>query len=284
MTKNISKSIRDRLMNISKSQKVTFQMIATRYFYERLLYRLSQSDYRQNFYLKGGALLYATQKEIARPTLDIDFLGIKIKNDMAHLKNVFTELCLIESNDGVLFDTDSITIGEIMEGNSYKGIRISILAKLDTIKQHLRVDVGFGDTIIPSEVALDYPSLIDTDKPISIIAYSLESVVAEKFNAMIEHGELNSRYKDFYDIYIILSNNTFDADSLSDAVLSTFKNRETPYDSNHSLFRADFATNSLRQDGWDKFLKKIECSEDIKFIDTINVVTTYLKPIYEKLK
>lgn len=284
MTKNRSKSIRDRLMNISKSQRVAFQMVATRYFYERLLYRLSQSDYRKNFYLKGGALLYATQKEIARPTLDIDFLGVKIKNDMTHLKKVFTELCMIECNDGVIFNTDSITAGEIMEGNSYKGIRVSILATLDTIKQNLKVDIGFGDTIIPNEVILEYPSLIETDKPISIMAYSLESVIAEKFNAMIEHGELNSRYKDFYDIYIIMNNNTFEADTLSDAVLSTFKNRETLYDSNHSLFREDFAANPLRQDGWANFLKKIDCNEDIKFIDTISIVKSYLKPIYEKLK
>ncbi len=284
MKKNIGKSTRDKLMNISKVQKTTFQIVATRYFYERLLYRLSKSDYRENFYLKGGALLYATQKDIARPTLDIDFLGIKIKNDIAHLKNVFIELCSLEYEDGVSFDTQTITVGEIMEGNSYKGIRVSVLAKLDSIKQHLRIDIGFGDTVVPREVELEYPTLIDVEKPISIIAYSLESVIAEKFNAMIEHGELNSRYKDFYDIYIIMRNNTIDMTSLSDAVLSTFKNRETRYDDNHSLFKEEFATDPVRQDQWAKFLKKIDCAEDIKFMDTINIVSSYLKPIYEKLK
>lgn len=285
MKKNIGKSIRDRLMNISKAQKTAFQIVSIRYFYERLLYRLSLSDYREKFYLKGGALLYATQKDIARPTLDIDFLGVNIKNDLAHIKNVFTELCLLECiDDGVFFDIESITTTQIMEGNNYKGIKVSLFASLDTIKQPMRIDIGFGDTIVPSEVELEYPMLLNTQQHISIIAYSLESVIAEKFHAMIEHGELNSRYKDFYDIFIILKNNNIDSLSLSDAIISTFKNRNTDYNNDHPLFTEEFFSDRIRQGHWAKFLKKINWAEILDFKEVVTTITTHLKPIYEKLK
>lgn len=186
-----------------------------RYLYERLLYRLSASDYRDKFYLKGGALLYALEKEFPRPTLDIDFLGIKIKNDLAHIKNVFTEICSVAcDNDGVSFDIDSITTEDITEGRDYKGIKVTLVACLDTIKQVMKMDIGFGDVVTPQPLELSYPSLMDELPQATIMAYSLESVVAEKFQAMIELSEVNSRYKDFYDVYKILRNQPLNMDSI----------------------------------------------------------------------
>lgn len=286
MINNIGKSVRAKLLNVTKQQNSQFQIVLIRYVYERLLYRLSLSDYRENFYLKGGALLYATQKDIARPTLDIDFLGVKIKNDLAHIKNVFTEICSINCNtdDGVVFDTVSITTEQITEGKDYSGVRVSIGVSLDTTRQRMKIDIGFGDTVVPSEVELSYPTLIDVKQTISILAYSLESVVAEKFHAMVDLSVINSRYKDFYDIYIILQNNDIDMESLTEAILSTFRNRKSDYIKNHILFTDDFVSDEIRQSHWLKFLKKIDFKEQLPFRTVMEVITERLQPIYEKLK
>ena len=119
---------------------------------------------------------------------------------------------------------------------------------------------------------------------VNIFAYSLESVVAEKFNAMIDRAEKNSRYKDFYDVYRILINKRVDMAILAEAIISTFKNRETIFIENHTLFTEDFAKDEIRTTLWNSFLRKIKTKEEIEFTEVINVITTYLKPIYEKLK
>ncbi len=148
----------------------------------------------------------------------------------------------------------------------------------------MKIDIGFGDTIVPSEVELKYPTLIDDSKEISIIAYSLESVIAEKFHAMVELAEINSRYKDFYDIYIILQNNDINMKSLTEAIISTFQNRNSLYVENNTVFTDDFVHDEKRLMHWSKFLKKIKCKEEIPFEEVMNTIAEKLKPIYEKLK
>ena len=285
MKKEIAKSVRAKLLNITKRNNLVFQTVVTRYIYERLLYRLSISDYKDKFYLKGGTLLYAVEQELARPTLDVDFLGVKVKNDLVNIKNIFSEICSQRcESDGVIFDCDSISAGQIAEDAKYKGVRITVTAHLDTIKQPMKMDVGFGDTIVPSAVELSYPCFMDELPDVNIFAYSLESVVAEKFNAMIDRAEKNSRYKDFYDVYRILINKRVDMAILAEAIISTFKNRETIFIENHTLFTEDFAKDEIRTTLWNSFLRKIKTKEEIEFTEVINVITTYLKPIYEKLK
>jgi len=145
--KQIAKSIRQRLLNMAHQKQIDYNLLLIRYFHERFLYRLSISPYRNSFYLKGGALLYALETQFLRPTIDIDLLGIKIKNDQENLLKIFTEICKIEFlEDGIVFDFNSIKTVEINAIKKYQGIRISLLAYLDTIKQRLQIDVGFGDT------------------------------------------------------------------------------------------------------------------------------------------
>lgn len=284
MKKDIAKSVKVKLQNIARRDNLIFQTVITRYLYERLLYRLSISDYREKFYLKGGALLYAIEKEHARPTLDIDFLGIKIKNDLAHIKNVFIEVCSIDcDSDGVVFDTATIDTEHIAEGNNYKGVKVAVTVHLDSIKQSMRMDIGFGDTVVPRAMELAYPCFM-TDLPeVNILAYSLESVVAEKFNAMIELAESNSRYKDFYDIYRIISSGNIDKTILSEAIISTFNNRKTHFHKNHSLFTNDFAMDKARKLQWNRFLVKIKTKESIEFESVMSIIKDTLQPIYEKL-
>jgi predicted nucleotidyltransferase component of viral defense system len=283
MTKEIAKSIKAKLLNIAKSKNTNYQQLLIRYLYERLLYRLSVSQYKEKFCLKGGALLYAFEKDLPRPTLDIDFLGLKIYNDIETIKNVFTEVLAITCNDGIVFNTSNIKAEEINENNSYHGVKVTFEAKLDSIRQIMHMDIGFGDVIIPTAQELSYPVLLEELPVPQIMAYSLESVVAEKFQAMIELSEVNSRYKDFYDVYKILTSQNLNAEVLDEAVKATFVNRSTSYQGNHPLFSESFAKDESRNTQWKRFLKKIKQDKELKFEDVMKLIRMKLLPIFEKL-
>jgi predicted nucleotidyltransferase component of viral defense system len=283
MTKDIAKSMKAKLLNIAKSKNINYQQLIIRYLYERLLYRLSVSRYKNKFCLKGGALLYAFEKDFPRPTLDIDFLGIKIKNDIVTIKSVFHEILAISYSDGIQFDISTINAEEINESDTYQGIRVTFTANLDSIRQPMRMDIGFGDVVIPTAQNLIYPVLMDEFPAPEILAYSLESVVAEKFQAMIELSEVNSRYKDFYDVYKILSAQQFNNTVLSEAIHATFNNRETSYQEDHPLFTESFVKDEYRNMQWKRFLKKIKQEEGLEFEDVMKLITLRLYPIYETL-
>jgi predicted nucleotidyltransferase component of viral defense system len=285
MIKDIAKSIKARLFNLAKKERLDYQLLVIRYLYERLLYRLSISDYRDKFYLKGGVLLYAFEKEYSRPTLDIDFLGVKIKNDMVHIKNVFIEICSMPcEEDGVDFDINTITTEEITKQKDYTGIRLSFVAHLDSIRQLMKMDTGFGDVVMPSPLIISYPALMEELPQATVFAYSLESVVAEKFQAMIELSEVNSRYKDFYDVYKILKNQKLTDDALSAAIHATFQNRNTVYLESHPLFTKEFATDEERNKNWMRFLKKIKQDNDLSFETVISLIVLRLEPVYKTMK
>lgn len=195
-----------RLKNLAIKEGKQFDYYIMLYFIERLLFRLSISDYSDTFVLKGGLLLYTILDENARATKDIDMLAKDTANQLDSIKMVFSEICIITVDDGVNFDSDSIEVDRIKEDADYEGVRVKILAKLDNTKKILQLDIGFGDVIVPGAKEIEYPSLLEMEKP-KIKAYSLESVIAEKFEAMVFLGDFNSRMKDFYDIYSICKKN-----------------------------------------------------------------------------
>lgn len=283
--KNKAKSLRTKLFNLSKKEQLNYQMLIIRYVHERLLYRLSISEYKTKFYLKGGALLYATEQQDARPTLDIDFLGDCINNDKICIHKAFTDICsIICTEDGLTFDVTSIQIGEINENHVYQGIRISVTAYFDTIRQPLYMDIGFGDVITPKANEIAYPILLAELPPVNILAYSLETVVAEKFQAMIELAEANSRLKDFYDVYRILIQHQTNEATLTQAIKATFTNRNTAYFEEHILFSNAFVQDKERQMSWKRFLKKIKQNDDIPFDTIMDVIKQNLFPVWEQLK
>lgn len=282
--KDYGKSIKAKLLNLSKAERLPYQPLLIRYVQERLLYRLAQSKYKHRFYLKGGALLYAHEQFKARPTLDIDFLGNSIANDKKIIEEAFSEICGIScEKDGIRFDTDTIETEEINENRVYKGIRLHVIARLDTARQKITMDIGFGDVITPNPQELEYPLLLDDLPPVNIMAYSLETVVAEKFQAMIELSENNSRMKDFYDLYTLLYDKTIDDVLLEKAIHATLKNRETVYEENHPLFSDDFSTNPRFQMLWKGFMKKIGKTEP-DFETVIHLTKEKLFPFWEKYK
>jgi len=277
------KSIRAVLMNLSNEKKLPFQQIITRYLHERLLYRLSVSEYKSTFILKGGNLLYAMEGLYIRPTVDIDMLAEHVSNDKETLKDIFKDICsIVYEDDCVTFDVSNMVVSDIAEEKKYSGIRLLINAKFDTIKQVVQIDIGFGDIITPAPLFLSYPTLLDGLNPPDIMAYSKETVIAEKFEAMIQLGIFNSRMKDFYDVYILLKNNEIDNNDLQTAIFRTFKQRNIVFKENHPLFSDDFIKDPTRIFQWKHFLRKIN-APDLEFSLIVKSILKRLQPIYNEL-
>lgn len=282
--KNYGKSIRTKLLNVAKKENIFYQTILTRYFQERLLYRMSQTRYRSNFYLKGGALMYAYERFAARPTLDIDFLGNNISNEGTSIIAAFKEICSVPfEEDGVIFDVEHITAQNITEFKDYHGIRLSIPVKMDSIAQVLTMDIGFGDVVTPSPVNLDFPILLEHLPCANILAYSLETVIAEKMHAIIDLADQSSRMKDYYDLHRTLKEEKYDSEVLQEAIIHTFENRHTPYDENTMFFRKDFGINQQMEVRWKAFMRKITKATDLSFSEVVAFIQETLRPYWENI-
>lgn len=283
--KDYGKSIRSRLLNVSKNENIFYQTILTRYFQERLLYRMSLTRYKNNFYLKGGALIYAFERFAARPTLDIDFLGFNISNEGKNLVSVFQEICSVPcKEDGVVYGIEEITAQNITESQDYHGIRISVPVSMDTISQVMTMDIGFGDVITPTPVSIDYPLLLDSLPAANIMAYSIETVIAEKMHAVVDLADQNSRMKDYYDLFQILSKENYKKDVLQKAIERTFENRHTRYVSDTMFFRDDFPVNASMEIKWKAFIRKITEKTELQFSEIASYLQMTLKPYWENLK
>ena len=247
---------------------------------------MSVSRFNKQFFLKGGALMFAHERFAARPTMDIDFMGSRISNDRETIKNAFIEICSIEyPEDGVWFDTGQgkICVSEITPDREYQGVQLHITAHLDTIVQNLSMDIGFGDVIIPYPVEIEYPALLDGMADIPIMAYSLETVVAEKFQTMIARAVLNSRMKDFYDVYTILQHEELSEEDLSRAIVGVMKNRGTHYEENHPLFTDEFASSSVCAVQWAAFVRKNKIDKAPSFPEVMELICGWLQPIWESM-
>lgn len=256
---NHAQSIRDRLLNMASGDNKTFQQLIVRYFHERLLYRLSESQYKNHFILKGGALLYAYEEFVPRPTIDIDFMGQHINNDKQIILDVFKTITDSPYNeDGIQFQPNTMTAENITVEKKYPGIRICMVGNLGTYRQKLTLDIGFGDVIVPRPIELDYPTLFDSMTEPKIFAYSLETVVAEKFHTMIDRGVFNSRMKDYFDLYRIFKAHKFVNDELDEAVRATFTNRGTRFIENHEFFNGAYATDEMLNQQWRYYCKKMK--------------------------
>lgn len=266
MTKNIGRSIKTRLLNLAKEEKQEYMKVLVRYLHERLLFRISASPYKSNFLLKGSSLLFALDGFKARPTIDIDLLGECISNERESLKETFEKICNIEcEDDGVTYDATSLELEPIAVEKKYPGTCVKVVAHLDTIVQQISVDIGFGDVVTPYPLSLDYPLLLPNVPAVELYAYSLETLIAEKFHAMVDRDESNSRMKDFFDVYQLFANHIIDRELLSEAIVCTFSIRNTPYRANLMLFSDKFATDTTRNALWKAFLKKIRWKERLEF-------------------
>ncbi len=252
---NISASVRQRLLNRSKADNRSFNELLQYYAMERFLYRLSLSDHAQHYILKGALMLRAWNSPEFRPTMDIDMLG-KTGNEEENITEQIRDILAVEIEpDGLTFDSDSIQTELITEDADYEGIRVRFRGALGTARISMQIDIGFGDIVYPGPEKAELPCMLDSPAP-SLLCYSRESAIAEKFEAMIKLGQLNSRMKDFYDIWLLSRQFEFELSSLAEAVRLTFKQRGTELNEPIDAFSADFI--SSRQPMWAAFRKRLK--------------------------
>jgi predicted nucleotidyltransferase component of viral defense system len=274
-----SDSVKSRLRKIAVAENKPFDYLMMHYFVERLLYRLSMSDYADNFILKGGMLLYVILENDARATRDVDLLGKRLSNASEELINVFRTICAVESDDAVRFDRDSVIAERIKEGADYEGVRIKLSGYLDKSHHTLQLDIGFGDVIVPGPIVMEYPTILDMERP-QIHAYSHESIIAEKFDAMISLAEANSRMKDFYDVYMLSRMFEFEGSVLYEAIRQTFRRRATPLPADPIVFSDYFADKKDKQIQWQAFQKRIRVSENLSLSEVLDHIRVFLQPVY----
>jgi len=254
--RDIGASVRARLLNLARERGQAFDLLLTRYAAERLLYRLSTTPHRDRFVLKGAMLMTTWFGDPHRPTRDVDFLGYG-NSEPESMLSVFREICSIEANDGVVFDVDALRIELIREELEYGGLRLRTTARLAGARITVVIDIGFGDAIEPGIEEINLPALLDFPEP-RLRAYARETVVAEKFQAMVMLGLANSRMKDYYDIWILSRRYDFDAERLSRAIAATFARRGTviPEEVPDALTAA-FASNATKQRQWAAFVRDL---------------------------
>ncbi|HRX49263.1 MAG TPA: nucleotidyl transferase AbiEii/AbiGii toxin family protein [Spirochaetota bacterium] len=278
---DLSKSVHQKLMNKAKEANRPFNELLQYYAMERFLYRLSSSRYSDRFILKGALMfiLWDIPGMQTRPTRDIDLLGI-IDNDLESMKVVFSEISKVPVvDDGIQFNPDDIDITAITEEADYRGTRIKIKGNLGNAKLSLQIDIGFGDIVLPEPVKLKYPSILSFPAP-EIKGYSPESVIAEKLQAMVKLGIINSRMKDFYDIRVMSEVFNFDGRILSDSIRSTFNNRETEIPVEPVFLQDSFREDPLKQTQWKAFIRKTGVDNKIAdFKDTVSHIEGFIKPV-----
>lgn len=231
--KNMGASVRARLTNRARERKENTQLLMTRFVIERLLFRLSVSDHRKLFVLKGAMLFSLWTPAPYRATGDLDLLGFG-DNDPDQVAGIFREIMAIESDDGVVFKPETLVAAAARAEDEYSGVRVDFQAELAGARLPIHVDVGYGDAITPGAQDIAYPSLLDLPEP-KLRAYPPETVVAEKFQAMTALGMVNSRMKDFFDIWAIATTFAFEGPVLAKAIQATFERRESPLPSEPPL-------------------------------------------------
>ena len=254
--RNIGASIRARLQNLAKERHQQFDLLLTRYALERLLYRLSRTKHRDRFVLKGAMLMTTWFDDPHRPTRDLDLLGYGEPDPEAML-GVFREICAVEADDGIAFDVAGLEIDRIREELDYGGLRIKTTATVSGARVRVVIDIGFGDAVEPGLTEVELPVLLDLPSP-RLRAYPRETVIAEKFQAMVALGRANSRMKDFYDVWLLSRSYACESDGLARAIAATFARRNTPIPTGvPDALTSAFAEDPAKQRAWTSFVQNV---------------------------
>jgi len=255
MSPNLAASVRGRLTNRAKASQRPFQEVLQHYGLERLLYRLAQSPHSSRFLLKGALLLNAWGAPLSRPTRDIDLLGYA-ENDIALMEAMFRDVCqVVVADDGLRFDARTVLGQRIKEDADYQGVRLTFTGHLEKARIPMQIDIGFGDVVNPGAEERDYPTLLDFPAP-RLRVYPRETVVAEKFEAMVQLGTLNTRMKDFFDLWLLASRFDFDGSDLARAIEKTFENRGTPLELDPVALTPVFTAAENTQKQWAAFVRR----------------------------
>lgn len=248
-------SIQNRLKAHSRATGQNYEDLLYYYAIERFLYRLSRSPYREHFVLKGALIFAAWGVSLGRPTRDIDLRGYT-SNDVSALVEMVRSICRQPvEDDGLWFDADQVQGEEIREEDEYHGVRVRFLARLGNSRVRMQLDIGFSDVITPADRIIELPTILGMPAPV-LRGYPTETVVAEKLQTLVIRGELNSRVKDFFDLWQISRLFAFEGRVLQQAIRSTFAQRATEIPAGPPLaLTPEFA--ALKQEAWQRFLRPL---------------------------
>ncbi len=275
--KNIAASVRQRLLNLARTEEQAFDVVLVAFGLERLIYRLSISAHRDRFVLKGGMLVTLWTKDTGRFTRDVDFLSFGAEDEET-LKAAIAEILVIDADDGLIFDDANLTAAPIRDDQVYGGMRLKTTAFLEKARIPITIDVGFGDALGKPDYKLDYGSLLDFPSA-SVRAYSPETVIAEKFQAIVALGIINGRMKDYYDLWALPKAVDLDLDELRTSIEKTFERRQTkvPKERPAGLSEA-FASDATKSAQWRAYSEATEI-EGMSLAEVVDDIWAMLEPI-----
>lgn len=275
---DMAASVLTKLKNKAKSSGISYQQCLQLFFQEEFLRRLAGSKYAGNFVLKGGLFIYTLTNFESRATVDVDFLMRGLNNDLAHMDEIIAEILAVDTgNDFVTFK--AVKVEPIAVQRKYHGVSTQITGYIKNVRVPFNVDIGVGDVIVPSAERRNIQTQLEGyDKP-EILTYSLESTIAEKFDAILQRFELTGRMKDFYDIYYLSRTFDFDGQKLQAAIQQTLQNRGTAYDETSFSRVLALADEGDMQVKWRYFLKTLR-NPEIGFSDVINHIEKFLHPVW----
>ena len=276
--KDVAASVRQRLLDNAKATGRPFQEVLQYFAMERFLYRLTESPHGEKFVLKGALMFTVWGAPASRPTRDIDFLA-RTENTPEAVVPIVQAVCAqVVEPDGLVFAADSVEGKAIKEDADYAGVRVTFLATLQNARVRMQLDLGYGDVVVPSPQFADYPTILDFPAP-RLRAYSRETVVAEKFEAMVKLGQLNSRMKDFYDLWLLARQFDFDGPTLAEAIERTFANRKSEMPETVLALTPAFA-DTAKQTQWSAFLKRsrLDNAPD-ELLAVVQILADFLGPV-----
>jgi hypothetical protein len=251
---NVAASVKQRLLNRAREQKEDFNLLLTKYGLERILYRIGRSPYKDSFVLKGALLFELWTEQRYRPTRDADFLSTG-DNSSERYQQIFEEICDTKvEDDGVRFDRNTVKVEKIREDQDYEGLRVTFTGFLEAARLPVQIDIGFGDAVTPGPIETDFPTLLPNPAP-RLLSYPRETVIAEKFQAMVQLGIANTRMKDFHDLKTLSELFRFESETLVEAIQRTFERRKTalPVNEPPTALTEEFYADATKIAQWNAF-------------------------------
>ena len=251
---NVAASVKQRLLNRAREQKEDFNLLLTKYGLERILYRIGRSAYKDSFVLKGALLFELWTEQRYRPTRDADFLS-KGDNNPERYQQIFEEICDMKvEDDGVRFDRGTVKVEKIKEDQDYEGLRVTFTGFMEAARLPVQIDIGFGDAVTPGPIETDFPTLLQGPAP-RLLSYPRETVIAEKFEAMVKLGIANTRMKDFHDLKTLSELFHFESETLVEAIQRTFERRKTalPVNEPPTALTEEFYADTTKMAQWNAF-------------------------------
>jgi len=281
--RNIAASIHQRIKNAADQSGERFSDLLQHYALERFLYRLAASPHRDRFVLKGALMLRVWEIATIRPTRDIDLLG-RTANEPERIAEIVREVCgAAVDPDGLEFDPATVQVGRIAEEAEYEGVRATLAGRLGKARIPMQIDIGFGDRVTPEPVEIEYPAVLGTPRA-RLMGYTPETTIAEKFHVMLHRGTLNSRMKDFFDIWALSRSRAFDGRILSRAVHATCEQRGTAVVVSPDALMPDALADPQKAMQWTAFRRRLGATDAPEtFAEVGGWIAEFLGPVVESV-